>query len=405
MPGEWDVVSREEAKPAGEWDVVKHEDPKGSSNLANFGSGFAQGINPFHGMLETIDALGKDPVGTIKTGALNILAHPYVAMSKAWDAAKSGNAELAAAHLQNALDPAGAFTEEANIKAHTPGQRAEGVGQAIGQGVQALVLPKVSEKVPAAASKVKEVATRPGVIKAAGTYAGAHLGGPVGAIIGRELAGDLSDLINKAPEVAANPPEVDAIAKGMGGASYDALTEAGQQTVKRVFDQMRGVKPPPLPKQTSGPGPLPGPIDIGEPPKPPVAPKVRPNVNGAPLRPPMAESAPTPPETAEVPPAASREPLKPPVKLSAEAQSKHVDDLLMDWRMKLRAKLGLPDDGLRLGEVKGGRYPERYDEGSGAPVIKKTPQNIEKALKASLEAIKKKKAQSMGDLMNEANER
>ncbi len=389
-------------------------------------SGFGQGLNPFHGMLDTLDALQKDPVGTVKSGALEILAHPYMAMARAYDAAKEGKTEEAAAHLASAFDPAGAQTEEARIKAATPGQRLEGLSQAAGQGVQALLIPKVAEKFPAVGNKVADIATRPGIIKAGGTAAGAAVAGPIGAVIGRELAEDFSNFINKPKEIPKPPPlpPAEEVARPLlqqiavntdsgFGKSFDKLTEAEKNTVRTIADNIEGRRAASAP----APGPLAAPIDIGEPPAQPKPARAVPNVNGQPLRPPLATPEPAVPEQPPAAPGQPAGPVRPPVAsapskvadwnamspAAKQAAKDAVDAQLVNLRARIYAQMGVEDTGKPLGEVPHGKIAERWDEGAPSATVQSTTARTTvlktaQALSKNPKALKI--AQSLADLMD-----
>ena len=290
----------------------------------SFGSGFAQGVNPFHGFLDTIDALQRDPVGTVKSGALNLLAHPYMAMARAWDAAKEGKAEEAAAHVQSALmDPTGQL-EEAMVKSATPGQRLEGAGQLLGQGTLAMAGAKSAPKVATVATAAKEVLATPAGAELAGAALGGAAGHAIGegfggAYVGRQIGKLLARKLTQEPEAAPPPPTeaqarplLDKIASNpdYGGKPFDKLSAAEQDAVRSIADSIEGKKPPPLP----GPGPLKQPVDIGETQAEPKAAKPR---TRGPVMPPLAEKAPPVPEQPPEAPGQPAGPVRAPINTAA----------------------------------------------------------------------------------------
>ncbi len=284
--------------------------------MGSFASGFGQGINPFHGMLETLDALQKDPVGTVKSGALNILAHPYMAMARAYDAAKAGKPEEAAVHLASAFDPTGAQTEEAAVKTATPGQRLEGVGQLVGQGAGALLTAKVPGIAKTVASKaidlVPDIVHDPAAQAATGVIS-PRAKNAMQVVSKIKKARDAyqeasAAVAEEAPSEAAARPILDQIAQtpGYGDKPFDKLTPAEQAHVRSIADSIEGKKPPALPP----PGPKV--VETGEPPYvPPQRPSV--NTNGAPLRPPLATPEPPVPEQPPVPRGTPAGPVRPPL--------------------------------------------------------------------------------------------
>lgn len=135
----------------GTLDVPKQEQPSTGESVV---SGFLQGVNPFHGMSETIEAFKKDPVAAAKSGLLETLAHPFMALGRAWDAAKEGKQEEAAAHLSTLFMPQ---LEEPAVKMATPGQRAEGAAQMAGIPIGAVALAKLPHFAAGAAARGGEI--------------------------------------------------------------------------------------------------------------------------------------------------------------------------------------------------------------------------------------------------------
>lgn len=82
-----------------------------------------------------------------------------------------------------------------------------------------------------------------------------------------------------APEPEHPPALLDDITKGLGGKSFSDLSADGQNTVRGIADRLNGKPQAPSPPP---PGPLPGPIDIGEPQKS-LAPKEPPKPEPAAL--------------------------------------------------------------------------------------------------------------------------
>lgn len=159
----------------------------------NLGKGFVEGVNPFHGIGDAIEAVKNDPTGTLKDAALNVFAHPYMAAARAYQALKAGKPEEAAAHLQRAMSPAGFTNEEASTKMAQPGNRMEGFGQNLGGLVQALIAPEVAAKAPefaADAANFAKAGNKPlaiGAAKLAGAAALAKSGLPYEVSLGLGL--------------------------------------------------------------------------------------------------------------------------------------------------------------------------------------------------------------------------
>lgn len=367
MPAKYRITTDQ-----GTYEVTTDEGPPEESHpiiegAKSFGSGFLQGVNPFHGALETLQKLAEDPVGTVKNGAIEVLAHPYMALGRAWDAAKQGKDEEAAAHIQSAFLPAGAQTEEGATKAATPGQRLEGVGQLAGEGIQALVTGKAGEKAPAAAQGVTNtIRENPrgaqvvggAVGAAAGHMTGVHYVGPVvGAEVGRRVAAAIVDRL-KLPSEAGARPLLDEISltPEYGGKPFEKLSAPEQAHVRSIADAIEGKKPPglpppgptkvdigptgrqslsapPRPREVDVPGgeqpgsiaPRGSPQSIQAPPGKPTLPQsglspvTAPALARAPLTPPLAEKTPPLPEQPPEAPGKPAGPVTPPVHKGANA--------------------------------------------------------------------------------------
>lgn len=322
------------------------------STAQNFGSGFLEGVNPFRG----VDTLLEHPLETIGNTAKEVFLHPYMAAGRAYEAAKEGRPEEAAAHLGNALMPAGFATEEAETKAATPGQRAEGYGQLLGQLTQAGLMAKGATPENAAALK-------------GGAKTGVSQIRPV-----------LSDF-NITHPLKSVPDIYDALKEiGRGGkqaaSDYRAVQRVGQvrtPAYAKIPPALPVAEPAPteLPVAALPSGRVPGPAPArpAAPPKParipiganlpepqpldvraiePIVPVGRtlPSGRVVPLPGSMAETQPAPPSP------------KPPITES------RVDQLLGD----LRERYGLPRGPSPL--PKG--VQERWDEGGPSPTIRST---------------------------------
>lgn len=191
----------------------------------------------------------------------------------------------------------------------------------------------VGSNIKQAYEKTREMVKRPSFLKSAGTVVGGKVGGPIGAILGRELGGDLSDALKAMPAETAPvvDPMLDKIAQGMGAPNFASLPAEGQVTVQRVADNLKGAG---ASEATTKAAPAPtGPIEWRTPEE--IAAAAKP------------AEAPTP-----TPTAAPKE--TPPSDLTQK-----LNDLAR--QEKIRAGLD-PDQ--PLGQVKGGRYQNYWDEGA-----------------------------------------
>jgi len=313
--------------------------------------------NQAKGLFETIHGI-FDPRAAVKQGDEMLGAQLHE-----WDRAKENYAKgdylgAVTGALGAAVPIIGPLINRTADKLATPGQRAEGAtdialpfllgkaGPAVGEAASA-----VGDIASSAASKVAEMATKPSVVKAAGTAAGGiagHLAGEslgipyagyAGAYIGRKVGAELSKSIGKAkapiPEsapVEATPPDIP-VPEGVDPKVWEALPPAMQEQLRLktsgASTSSRSAPAPQAPRDPSYYG-------VGSEPNTPV-------------RPPLAEKP-------------AEAPAKP-------AENADLTGKLNDLLRKEKIKAGLDPD-LPLGEVKGGRYLAKFDEGGGeAPVI------------------------------------
>ena len=217
-------------------EIVQHLAPpappsfkdKANQAIRDVVGGAASKLNPIEigkGMVQSAQAAYEDPIGTL----LETFAHPYMALKRAkesYDASKESaskgdaeaartHADQAAAHLSSALQPVG-MTEASEVKMATPGERATGLGEMIGTGIQAYLGAKAPELLSAAKAKAAPIVSNPRFAAGAGAATGAALGhatgipgaGYVGGFIGREVGGALADRMAgaKPPVIPAEPP-------------------------------------------------------------------------------------------------------------------------------------------------------------------------------------------------------
>jgi hypothetical protein len=203
-------------------------------------------------MADTLEGLYKDPAGTAGHFAKEVLAHPYAAIARGVEAAKAGKYEEAAAHFNNILEPAGFLTEGSEVKAATPGKRAEGYGELLGTGLNAYL----SAKAPDIASGIKDKVSA-----------------------GKELVSQVLDH----PKVQAAIKDVAVeLAKEVPGVKTTIKAGKVASAAKEVYDDIRGAK------ATSG-----VPVAAAPPPLPAEPPQI-----------PKSEPAAAPPSESTAPPAA-----------------------------------------------------------------------------------------------------
>ena len=230
-----------------------------------------------------------------------------------------------------------------------------------------------------AASKVGKIATKPSVLRAAGGAVGATVGHATGAgvlaggIVGRQLGSELAAAIRnraaastppplppegsvppfesapvEAPPPAPNPI-LDRIAQGMGGKDFKSLSPEGQATVQRVANNLETGAATEATKATKATPRDIAPIEWRTPEEIAAAAK--------PAEAPMPESS-----DVGIHGGVENTPIPRP---TDPGLSGKLNDLLR----KLKIEAGDNPD-LPTGEVKGGRYLAKFDEGGGeAPVI------------------------------------
>lgn len=142
------------AVPAGPWSDYA---PKGteSSAAGDVASGVWDKLSPMSmatGAMATLKAIREKPLDVAK----EIFLHPYMAIGRGVEAAKLGKIDEAAAHFNDALfGVPGSGTEEASVEMATPGQRATGVGHALGIGAAAYAGAKLPDVIPPAYAATK----------------------------------------------------------------------------------------------------------------------------------------------------------------------------------------------------------------------------------------------------------
>ena len=174
----------------------------------------------------------------------------------------------------------GAITEGSEVKTATPGQRATGLGELIGTGLQSYLGAKAPELLSAAAkNKAVSVATAN-----SGSSKGRR-GEQLLPRLGKVM--DFAEALKPKEAPVAQPPALlsrthriyDDIAKSLGGKKYSALNESGQEAVRKVFERMNAPQPtaPQAAPQPVGSVGQPAPEPVAEPPAPaPVEPSVAP---------------------------------------------------------------------------------------------------------------------------------
>jgi len=211
------------AVPIGEPSGVQKADAAVVQGAKDLATGAWSKLNPMN-MLSGLGDMAQHPIET----AMHVLGAQYYSLQKAKDAYMAGKPEEAAIHLAHALEPAGFATEESEVKASTPGTRAEGIGELLGTGLGAYLSAKAPEIAQGAASAVKKLAT------ASPTLAPSALGiiSPRAGYIARFAQG---------------------LAK-LYGESTDEASSAAQPPPSAAEPAVNPNAPPPLPAQ---PPPLP----------------------------------------------------------------------------------------------------------------------------------------------------
>lgn len=226
--------------------------------------GAASKLNPMtklKGIADTLESLYNDPVGTLQNFGTEVLAHPYSAFVRGVDAAKAGKPEEAMAHFTNAMEPAGFMTEGSEVKAATPGQRARGVGEMLGTGVDALISAKLPEIAGAVKDKAKAaIANIPEVSPETRDLIG------VASPRLKNLLGVSQKLRDAAQESAPPPvptsapateppplpsPSLDEVAKGLGAKSFASATESQKAMAQAAWNKIH--QPTPVTAAPSAP--------------------------------------------------------------------------------------------------------------------------------------------------------
>ncbi len=291
--------------------------------------------------------------------------------SRATEAFKKGDYTEAARHtlhyLLNGIPGLGARLDEAGNKG-AKGDIGGMLADTAAIATDYVAGPKVGGKLlnaatePDAAARAVQpikdtLAKHPGLVKHAGTAAGALVGhetgiGPyVGWYIGREAAKSLNEWLTKGKPVAEAPPILDEIAQGMAGKKFSALDAAAQQTVRDAAAQLAAKETGAPGAASATPAPTPQPvnrIDLGPP-----------QAAGHTIQEQLTQYLESQrPKTAPI--------TDPNARLTPEA-SAALDAKLQNLLVENRIKAG-DDPNLHLGEVKGGKYLNRFG-GSDSPVI------------------------------------
>lgn len=318
-------------------DVIPHGEKSLGEHVADAAKSFWETVNPLT-IAKSLNAVVSDP----KAAAKEYGEQTGKILQNAKDAWGRGDHASAIAHgvnyLLNGIPGLGATLDQAQIESE-----AGDVGSALGRtaGIAALgEVPKVPGAVSAGMDAAKSVATSPALIKgvgaglgaAAGHATGVPTGGLIGAYIGKEIGSSIAERVNKtAPVIApsaetARPiPAVDAstgeVLKWKPLANGEFASPGSKIRLVKPSDvQPDPVRPAtPAPVQEGSPArPSPGqPIGVDEPQ----------GIHGG------QENTPI----------------------------KSVDDWLEDLRSRME-KRGIKFDT--------GNPQARFDEGSGAPIIK-----------------------------------
>lgn len=318
MPGDWDVVSTapasSQAPPAG-WDVVKHEPDAGP--LSRFGTGlYDTTVGP------VVQAV-THPIDTATDVAKTVLGVDD--FKRAAEMVKNGHPVAGVLEGLNTLaeGPAGRITHQSVdpiVSDVSEGNLAGAAGRLTGTAAS-LLAPKLVPPAVAAAGKLASAAVDVAAHPVTRDVVGLAVPQAAHALSLLNRGAKLLEKLKSAPDAptasteVASRPILDEIAANpdFGGKLFDKLTPDEQKSVRKIADNIERKGPPALP----APGPLPAPIDLGEPVKPattrPAAMPVR-----TPLRPPLAEAAPPLPEQPAAAPGQSAGPVKPPLNEAAK---------------------------------------------------------------------------------------
>ena len=245
-------------------DISAHESmpakPADKAETPGFLSSLASRANPIN-VVKGVGSAIAHPLDTLK----NWRDQSQSLHDSAVDAAQRGDYREALDHglsfLANLIPGLGKPADDFLTAARSgnddefKSKAGEFLGQALATG-EAEGLAKAAGKVPEAARAVAEVATKPAIVKAAGTAVGAAVGhatgipgaGTVGAVVGRDLGGSLADAL-AARKV---PPIWDDIAQGTAGKKYLELTDEEKNKVQDLAAKMNAPKPSPI-DQTQNP--------------------------------------------------------------------------------------------------------------------------------------------------------